>query len=70
MLATIGFGLKDSYKKEDPLILGLINILKNKNHQFQVWVKFYWILAILSVISIIFIRLYGSSFMMGLVLVY
>jgi hypothetical protein len=41
MLATIGFGLKDSYEKEDPLILGLINILKNKNHQFQVWVKFY-----------------------------
>jgi hypothetical protein len=52
------------------LILGLINILKNKNHQFQVWVKFYWILAILSVISIIFIRLYGSTFMIGLVLVY
>jgi hypothetical protein len=26
MLATIGFGLKDSYEKEDPLILGLINI--------------------------------------------
>jgi hypothetical protein len=51
------------------LILGLINILKNKNHQFQVWVKFYW-LTILSVIGIMFIRLYGSSFMMmGLVLI-
>jgi hypothetical protein len=43
MLATLGFGLKDSYKKEEPLILGLINIFKNRNHQFQVWVKFYWL---------------------------